>query len=271
MLARLTLVLGLVSGTTRADVIRPEPTQLTCGRAEVIAVGTVDGTTTSGPFTNATPPTLTVTATECPKGCKAGDRLEIAQWVDARPVHSGGKSGDPIIEEAAWQNAPVTPPAKGTSVVLFLWRDGTLLRRVQDSGGYGGYVMVVGGDDKGRQRSVAMCQVAAGFAGERDRTAAAGQPVMVRLELTNLTDAPVVFHAESLALTLRTDTKPGEDFAPAWAAPLEPITLGPKADQVLDWDLARLFPGQLIEPGTYWLTLDAPAQLGLAWLAIAVK
>lgn len=264
------LLLLLAASPAHADVIRPEPTQVTCGRADVIVVGTVDGTTTAGPFTNAAPPAVKLTATECPKGCKAGDKLEVAAWVDSKPVHSGGKGGDPKVEDAAWQKATVTPPAKGTKVVLFLFRDGKLLRRVQDSGGYGGYVMVLGGTDVERQRSVGMCQVAATLAGERDRTAAIGKPVMVKFEVTNLTDAPVTFHGESVTLKLQTDTRSGEDFAPTWTPP-KTLKLEKKAQQAFDWDLAKLFPGQFVKAGHYWLTLDAPGQLGLSWISIDVK
>ena len=51
--------------TAHADVIFEEPTQITCGRSEVIVAGTVDGTTAAGPFTNAQPPTVKVTASTC--------------------------------------------------------------------------------------------------------------------------------------------------------------------------------------------------------------
>jgi hypothetical protein len=79
----LAILIAIAScGTVRADVIMPEPTQLTCGRSDVIVAGTVDGTTTPGPFTNARPPTVELTATDCFAGCSKGDRLAVARWVD---------------------------------------------------------------------------------------------------------------------------------------------------------------------------------------------
>jgi hypothetical protein len=264
-------ILIAVASTAHADVIFEEPTQITCGRSEVVVAGTVDGTTAAGPFTNAQAPTVKVAATACWKGCKPGEQLEVAQWVDPKPSHSGKpQPSDPMAEQAAWAQAAVQPPAKGTKVMLFLRHDGEQLVRVQDSGGYGGYVMLLGADDKQMQRSAAMCEVAIAISGDRDRTAVAGKPLMVHVDVTNTSGTTAVFHAEAMTLKLQTDTRPGEDLAPAWTPP-GPITLKPGAQLGFDWDLAKLFPGELVKPGSYWLTLDAPGAMGLHWISIAVK
>jgi len=265
----LAIVIAAVS-TARADVIFEEPTQLTCGRSEVIVAGTVDGTTQPGPFTNAQPPTLKVAATACWKGCRPGDHLEVAQWVDPKPSRSKPRPSDPKAELAAWEQAAVEPPAKGTKVMLFLRHDGSQLVRVQDSGGYGGYVMLIGADDKQTQRSAGMCEVALAIAGARDRTAVVGNPVMVHVDVTNISGTAAVFHAEAMTLKLQTDARPGEDLAPAWTPPAA-ITLQPGAKHAFDWDLTQLFPDAFKKPGNYWLTLDAPAAMGLHWIAIAVQ
>jgi hypothetical protein len=263
---------GLIAAASvaRADVIFEEPTQLTCGRATIIVAGTIDGTTRPGPFTNANPPVVKLTATDCWKGCNPGEHLEIAQWVDPKPSHSGKPHpSDPQAEQAAWERATVQPPAPGTKVMLFLRRDGAQLLRVQDSGGYGGFVMVVGGNEKQMQRSAGMCEIAVTIAGARDRTVA-GTPVMLHVEVTNRSGTAAVFHAESLTLTLRTDTRPGEDLSPTWT-PLAPLTLDAGTQRGFDWNLRELFPGEFAKPGTYWLTLDAPAALGLHAITIAVQ
>jgi hypothetical protein len=264
-------ILIAAASTAHADVIFEEPTRITCGRSEVIVAGTIDGTTAAGPFTNAQPPTVKVTATACWKGCKPGDRLEVAQWVDPQPSHSGKPPpSDSKAERAAWEKAAVQPPAKGTKVMLFLRHDGTQLVRLQDSGGYGGYVMLVGADDKQIQRSAGMCEVAITIAGDRDRTAVAGKPVLVHVDVTNTSGTTAVFHAEAMTLKLQTDTRPGEDLSPAWT-PLPAITLKPDTQLAFDWDLAKLFPGVFVKPGSYWLTLDAPGAMGRHWISIAVK
>ena len=265
------LILLAAASTAYADVIFEEPTQITCGRSEMIVAGIVDGTTEDGPFTNAHPPTVKLTAGTCWKGCKPGDHLEVAQWVDPKPSHSGKpRPSDPQAEQAAWEKAVVQPPAKGTRVMLFLRREGTQLVRVQDSGGYGGYVMVVGADEKQILRSAGMCEVAVAISGDRDRTAVAGKPVMVHVEVTNTSGTTAVFHAEAMTLQLQTDTRPGEDLSPSWTPPPS-ITLTPGAKRAFDWDLAKLFPGAFVQPGSYWLTLDAPAAMGLHWISIALK
>ena len=51
-----------VGSAAHADVIFEEPTQITCGRSEIIVGGTVEGTTTAGPFTNGHPATVQLTA-----------------------------------------------------------------------------------------------------------------------------------------------------------------------------------------------------------------
>jgi len=260
-----------VASTAHADVIFEEPTQLTCGRSEVIVAGTVDGTTAPGPFTNGQPPTVKVIAATCWKGCQPGDRLEVAQWVDPKPSHSGKpRPGDPKAEQAMWEQAAVEPPATRTRVMLFLRRDGQQLVRVQDSGGYGGYVMLLGADDKQIQRSAGMCEVGLTIAGERERTASLGKPVMVHIDVTNISGKAAVFHADAMTLKLQTDTRPGEDLAPTWTPPAS-LTLHAGAKHAFDWDLTQLFPDAFKKPGNYWLTLDAPAAMGLHWIAIAVQ
>jgi len=264
-------ILIVAASTVHADVIFEEPTRITCGRSAVIVAGIVDGTTAAGPFTNAQPPTVKVTATACWKGCTPGDQLEVAQWVDPKPSHSGKPSpNDPKGEQAAWEQTAVQPPAKGTKVMLFLRLDGRQLVRVQDSGGYGGYVMLVGADDKQIQRSAGMCEVAIAISGDRDRTAVAGQSVMVHVDVTNTSGTTAVFHAEAMTLKLQTDTRPGEDLWPAWKPP-PAIPLKPGMQLAFDWDLQKLFPGAFVKPGNYWLTLDAPGAMGLHWISIAVK
>ena len=69
-------ILIAAASIAHADVIFEEPTQITCGRAEVIVAGIVDGTTAAGPFTNAQPPTVKVAASTCWKGCNL-DRGEV--------------------------------------------------------------------------------------------------------------------------------------------------------------------------------------------------
>ena len=264
-------ILIAVASLAHADVIFEEPTQITCGRSEVIVAGTVAGTTAAGPFTNAQPPTVKLTATTCWKGCNPGDKLEVAQWVDPKPSHSGKpRPSDPQAEQAAWEKAAVQPPAKGTKVMLFLRHQGELLVRVQDSGGYGGYVMLVDANDKQIQRSAGMCEIAIGIAGDRDRTAVAGKAVLVHVDVTNTSGKKAVFHAEAMTLKLQTDTRPGEDLSPVWTPP-QAITLEPGAQLGFDWDLAKLFPGSFVKPGNYWLTLDAPGAMGLHWISIAVQ
>jgi len=268
---RFLALLFLAALPARADVIFEEPTRITCGRAEVIVAGLVEGSTAAGPFTNAQPPTVKVTATECWKGCTAGDRLEVAQWVDPKPSHSGKPQPiDPAAEQAAWERATVQPPAQGTRVMLFLRHDGQRLLRVQDSGGYGGFVMLVGADDRQIQRSVGMCEFALTIAGEPERTTAAGKPLMLRVDVTNTSAATAVFHAEAMTLTLQTDTRPGEQLTPTWALP-EPTNLEPGERKSFTWDLTTLFPTAFTAPGTYWLRLDAPAAMGLSSLSITVK
>lgn len=264
-------ILIVTASAAHADVIFEEPTRITCERSEVIVAGSVDGTTAAGPFTNAQPPTVKITAIACWKGCKPGDHLEVAQWADPKPSHSG-KPGpsDAKAEQTVWKKSAVEPPAPATKVMLFLRHDGEQLVRVQDSGGYGGYVMLVGADDKQIQRSAGMCEVAIEISGDRDRTATAGKPVMVHVEVRNTSGTTAVFHAEAMTLKLQTDTQPGEDLSPAWTPP-NAITLPPGAKQAYDWDLAKLFTGAFIKPGSYWLTLDAPGAMGLHWISIAVR
>ncbi|HVM95260.1 MAG TPA: hypothetical protein VMT89_02670 [Candidatus Acidoferrales bacterium] len=257
--------------TARADVIFEEPTQITCGRSEVIVAGTVTGTTTSGPFTNAQPPSVKITAATCWKGCKVGDKIEVAEWVEPKPSHSGKPHpADPQAEEEAWRKAEARPPAAGTKVMLFLRRDGERLFRVQDSGGYGSYVMLVDPSEKQTQRSAGMCEIAVGISGDRDRSTAIGKPVTVHVEVTNTSGKKATFHAESMTLKLQTDTRPGEDLAPQWT-PMQSLTLDPGTQLGFDWDLTKLFPDAFLKPGNYWLTLDAPAALGLHWISISVK
>ena len=274
MLARTTLLLVLVSVTVaHADVFFEEPTQRTCGRSEVIVSGTVEGTTKAGPFTNGSPPTVKVTATECWQGCKRGDKLEIAAWVDAKASGSGKpRSADPKAELAAWEAAPVTPPAKGTKVLLFLYRDGKQLLRVQDSGGYGGFVMQVGVDDKQIAHSVGMCSFAMEIEGGRDHTAVAGKPVTLRFSVTNMRKTAAAFHGELVTLKLQTDTRPGDDLAPTWGkGQPKLVTMKAGAKLAFDWDLAALFPGDVVKPGHYWLTVQGPGALSEPQITITVQ
>ena len=94
--------------------------------------------------------------------------------------------------------------------------------------------------------------------------------VMVHVDVTNTSGLTAAFHAEAMTLRLQTDARPGEDLAPVWTPP-EPITLQPGTARTFDWDLAQLFPGAFAKPGNYWLTLDAPAAMGLHQIAIAVR
>jgi len=52
--------------------------------------------------------------------------------------------------------------------------------RVQDSGGYGGYVMLIGANDKQIQRSAGMCEFRVAISGEREGLARPAWPQLRR-------------------------------------------------------------------------------------------
>lgn len=67
--------------------------------------------------------------------------------------------------------------------------------------------------------------------------------------------------ADEITLKLQTDTQPGDTLVQTWPAGGKPRVTKLAAKRIvrLEWNLARLFPGQFGKPGTYWLQLDGPA------------
>ncbi len=251
------LLLGtlLCAPDVRADVVREEPNPDTVNQSDVIALAVVDSVQGKKPFLHKAAPQVTFKVREGIKGCEAGEKLQVSQWITkGKPLKEKLPPPNYEADMQAWKISKVNVPQKGTPVLLFLKKTGK-----------GTLEQTMNGWD-----------VPIWFEKPTDEVIAATWGLLVfeaelRLEnrrltgtIKNVSDGPQTFVPAQVLVT-RLDTpmqtfkyrrdvpKPRADGLPV------PVPLQPGESKPFDWELDRFVGVPLTVPGRYSVSLQVPA------------